>query len=105
MSLRSTISNVWHRFQGELFPALAEEVGPLLENHKRLVQVLDLVDLERFVTACMALPGRPPQDRQALARAFIAKVVRDLPTTRGLIDRLKVDAPLRRLAACEHDPE
>ena len=38
MSLRSTLSNVWNRFQGELFPALAEEVCPLLENHKRLVQ-------------------------------------------------------------------
>ena len=27
MSLRSTLSDVWNRFQGEFFPALAEEVG------------------------------------------------------------------------------
>ena len=88
MSLRSTLSNVWNRFQGELFPALAAEVGPLLENHKRLVQVLDRVEVERFVAACQAVPGRPLQDRRALARAFIAKSVWNLPTTRDLIDRV-----------------
>ena len=42
-------------------------------------------------------PGRPQEDRRALARGFIAKAVWDLPTTRHLIDRLKVDPPLRRL--------
>ncbi len=42
-------------------------------------------------------PGRPREDRQALARGFIAKAVWGLPTTRHLIDRLKVDPTLRRL--------
>ena len=28
------LSDFWHRFQGELFPALAEEVGPLLGTHR-----------------------------------------------------------------------
>ena len=97
MSLRLTLSNVWSRFQGELFPALAAEVGPLPETHKRLVQVLDRVEVERLVAACQAVPGRPLQDRRALARAFIAKLARDLPTTRDLIDRVKIDATLRRL--------
>ena len=67
MSLRSTLSNVWQRFQGELFPALAEEVDPLLESHKRLVHVLDRVEVERFIAVCQALPARPLQDSQALA--------------------------------------
>ena len=97
MSLRSTLSNVWNRFQGELFPALAEEVGPLPENHKRFVRVLDLVEIERFVATYWGVPGRPLEDRRALARAFVAKAVRDFPTTRDLIDRVKVDATLRRL--------
>ncbi len=35
MSLRSTLSNIWNRFQGELFPELADEVAPLLEKHQR----------------------------------------------------------------------
>ena len=53
MSLNSTLSNIWTRFQGELFPELAEEIGPLMEKHKHLVQVLDLVEVERFA-------GTPP---------------------------------------------
>ena len=42
-------------------------------------------------------PGRPPEDRQALARAFLAKAVFDVPTTRALIERLQIDGTLRRL--------
>ena len=97
MTLGSTLSDIWHRFQGELFPALAEEVGPLLEVHKRFVTALDLVRVERFVGEVWNGPGRPQEDRRALARGFIAKAVWDLPTTRHLIDRLKVDPTLRRL--------
>ena len=41
--------------------------------------------------------GRPEEDRAALARAFIAKAVFDIPTTRGLIERLEVDGRLCRL--------
>ena len=55
MSLHSSRSNIWNRFQGELFLVLAEKVGPLLENHKALFEILDLVQVERFVTT----PGRP----------------------------------------------
>ena len=35
MSLNSTLSNIWTRFQAELFPDLAEEIGPLMEKHKQ----------------------------------------------------------------------
>ena len=74
MTLGSTLSDIWHRFQGELFPALAEEVGPLLEVHKRFVTALDLVKVERFVGEVWnSGPGRPQEDRRALARAFIAE--------------------------------
>ncbi len=97
MSLSATISGLWNRFQGELFPDLAEEVGPLLERHRRFVTVLDLVQVERFAGQAWGSPGRPREDRCALARAFIAKAVWDLPTTRHLIDRVQTDATLRRL--------
>ncbi len=49
MTLGSTLSDLWRRFQGDLFPALAEAVGPLLETHKRFVTALDLVKVEGFV--------------------------------------------------------
>ncbi len=97
MTLGSTLSDLWQRFQGDLFPALAEAVGPLLETHKRFVTALDLVKVEGFVDEVWTGPGRPREDRRALARGVIAKAVWDLPTTRHLIDRLKVDPTLRRL--------
>ena len=82
MNLGPKLSDFWVRFQAELFPALSEEVGPLLGTHRRFVAALDLVGVEGFVGAPGSGPGRPPEDRRALARAFLAKAVRDLPTTR-----------------------
>ena len=97
MNLGSKLSDFWRRFQGELFPALSEEVGPLLETHRRFVAALDLVGVEGFVGAPGSGSGRPPEDRRALARAFLAKALWDLSTTRHLIDRLRADPALRRL--------
>ncbi len=97
MTLSAKLSDFRHRFQGELFPALAEEVGPLLGTHRRFVAAPDLVGVEGFVGAPGSGPGRNPEDRRALARAFPARAVRDLPTTRHLIDRLEADPALRRL--------
>ena len=45
--------------------------------------------------------GRPLEDRAALARAFLAKAVLDMPTTRALVERLRVEPPLRRLCGWE----
>ena len=46
--------------------------------------------------------GRPPADRNALARALPARAVWDLPTTAALIDRLLYDPTLRGL--CGRSP-
>ena len=73
MPLNSTLSSIWNRFQAELFPALAEEIGPLMEKHKHLVQVLDLVEVERFVDTYWRGPGRPQQNRRALARPSLPR--------------------------------
>jgi len=101
MPLRETLTNSWDHIQGFLFSMLREEVGPLTPQHERLVVVLDVARVETFVRMWAGLPGRPPEDRHALARAFVAKAVLDLPTTSGLIERLAVDATLRRLCGWE----
>lgn len=100
MSLLWKISDQWKRFQGSLFPWLEEEVGPLRENHRRLVQVLDQVSLAGLLRQ-PGVTGRPLESRVPFARAFIAKAVWDIPTTHGLIDRLHCDPVLRRLCGWE----
>ena len=45
--------------------------------------------------------GRPLEDRASLARAFLAKAVLDVPTTRGLVERLRMEPTLRRLCSLE----
>ena len=61
------------------------------------VTVLELARVESFLPHFHGLPGRPVEDRAALARAFIAKAVFDVPTTRALIERLEADKTLRHL--------
>jgi hypothetical protein len=101
MPLRETLSNTWDHVQGFLFPMLREEAGLLSERHERLVVVLEVAGVEAFVQSWEGLPGRPLKDRHALARAFVAKAVFGLPTTSALIERLSVDAALRRLCGWE----
>ena len=99
------LSRTWAHIQGNLFPWLTEELGPLTEAHKRVVMTLELAGVEAFVQVWPGLPGRPPRDRAALVRAFVAKAVLGLPTTSMLIERLAVDKPLRRLCGWEHPGE
>src|SRR5262245_15720590 len=101
MPLRDSLSNTWAHIQANLFPWLAEELGPLTEEHKQLITVLKVARIEAFVSTWSGLPGRPPHDRAALARAFVAKAVIGLATTAMLIDQLAVDKRLRRLCGWE----
>ena len=101
MPLPTLVSATWSHIQGNLFPWLQAELGPLTDNHKRFVTVLEMVHVEAFVQMPDGAPGRPLDDRHALARAFIAKAVLNLATTRMLIERLQVDATLRRLCGWE----
>jgi hypothetical protein len=101
MPLRESLSNTWAHIQANLFPWLAEEVGPLTETHKKIISTLEMARVEAFVQTWSGLPGRPLKDRHALARAFVAKAVLGLPQTNMLIERLAVDKPLRRLCGWE----
>ncbi len=101
MPLRQTLSRHWFRFQRELFPWLEEVVGPLGERYQRLVRVLELVGVEESLPYSKGWRGRPLKDRAALARAFLAKAVLNVATTRGLVERLRTDGTLRRLCGWE----
>lgn len=85
-----------HVLQQELFPELESSVGPLSGELKLLAAVVSMAPLELMLSARRASTGRPSRDRAALATAFMAKAVLNLPTTRDLISRLRVDAALRR---------
>src|SRR6516164_1921988 len=98
MPLRDFLSSTWDHIQDNLFPWLREELGPLTDLHKRVIVTLELARVETLVGEWRGLPGRPPSDRAALARAFVAKAVMGIPTTKMLIERLTADKQLRRAA-------
>jgi len=98
LSLLQTLSAYWIHIQGELLPGLDEALDcKLSPRHQQFVSVLGFARVETLLIACLEVPGRPPCERTALARAFIAKAVFNLPTTRVLIDMLAADRTLRRL--------
>lgn len=98
---RQVLSNIWNRFQASLFPWLQEELGELTGKQQQLIEVLEIAQIETHLPYVGQVPGRPPEDRCAIARAFVAKAVYNLPTTEMLLDQLKSDITLRRLCGWE----
>ena len=99
--LRETIAYTWWTIQDTLFPRMIEELGPLTQKQQELITTLEMLHIEAFIDSSKGYPGRPPKDRAAIARAFVAKVVYHMPTTRLLLDRLHTDIALRRLCGWE----
>ena len=91
----------WNHIQVSLFPWLREEVEPMTEQLGRLITILDVIGLGSFVPEPPRGPGRPPEDRRALARCFVAKALFGVPTTSALIERLRTDQSLRRICGFE----
>jgi len=100
MKLTDKISWLMGRVQKSLFPHLNECFDtPLTEQEKRLVSILEIVQVERYVpkSAISYWRGRKPLDRQSLARAFVAKALYRLPTTSDLIRALRATRNLRSI--------
>src|SRR4030042_1948444 len=95
------ISQVWNHIQTNLFPFMAEELGSVTEAQQKLISILELIRIEDFIPARWWRLGRPPKDRVALAKAFVAKMVYNCANTRELIERLESEPNLRRICGWE----
>lgn len=92
------LSSYWNRTQNSLFPKLEGAFDHrLTEDHKKVAQTLEILRVEETIKQPYQWTGRPAQEWSVLCRAFIAKSLLGLPTTRSLIDRLKSDESLARI--------
>ena len=101
----SGISKMWNKIlnlESTLFPALKEEfrLEELSHKEQKLIKILDFAQIEKNVTIVSIT--NTPKDREECARAFIAKSVYNIQTTRDLIDRLHSDKILRVLCGCRY---
>jgi hypothetical protein len=93
---RQLVTQFAHILQQDLFPVLQTVTGPLSRQMQLLISVMALAPLGRLLSARRACTGRPAKDRAALAVAFMAKAILNIPTTRDLIGRLQTDEALRQ---------
>src|SRR3974377_326849 len=91
----------WIGRQRRLFPHVPEEITPITPKREQLIILLDTLVLEAYVASRSRGPGRPAEDRPAIARAFVSKAVLNIPTTVALIERLHTDRSLRRICGWE----
>ena len=92
MKLKDRISWLMGTIQQSLFPHLDECLPcPLTAPEKRLVKILELVSIEKYVpmSADRQWLGRPIKEREAIARSFVAKAVMKYQHTRSLLHELK----------------
>ena len=94
-SLMGQLSFFLGKVCDSLFPHIEEKLGPLTEKHRKLIALLEMIRVEEFIQYSRAMPWRPPKNRAQIARAFVAKMVYNLNTTRALMDRLASDRRLK----------
>jgi hypothetical protein len=95
------LSHIWMRIQGTLLPFLRDELDPITERQEKLISILEIVRIEDFIKNPQPMIGRPKDDRQALARSFVAKAYYNMTTTTELIERLRGCKNLRRICGWE----
>ncbi len=89
--LQNTLSQYWLTIQGSLFPWLTDELRPLTKKQQELVTTLEILRIEAFIYSYRGFPRRPAKDRTAITRAFVGKMVYNMPITRILLDRLQTE--------------
>lgn len=101
MKITDKISWLMGRVQRSLFPHLNQCLPiPLTAQEERLVSILEIVQVEEHVPKTVRrfrYPGRKSLDRQACARAFVAKALYRHPTTSDLRRALQSAGNLRQI--------
>ena len=94
-----SLAEYWINIQASLYPRLeAICFSAMTDKLKQLVAILDVVGIEKHLPAqSRKWFGRPSTDRRAIARAFVAKAVYNVPTTAALIELLQSNLGLRQL--------
>lgn len=104
MKLREAVSWLMGSLQRSLFPLLEEcWEKPLSDKERQLLAILEMVKVEKYVpkSASNQWLGRKLLEREAIARAFVAKAVYNHPFTRTIIEALHGNSSLRRICGFE----
>lgn len=102
LTLRQQLMQFAHVLQNQLFPTVEQHIGELDDTARRLIAVLEMIPLARFIPASRGWMGRPSKDRLAIACAFVAKAVYGFSLTRQLLQRLRQDPQLRQICGWQH---
>jgi hypothetical protein len=97
-ALRERLRQFPRSFQLALVPLVEADLQqPLTPMMERLFRIWEFMEVERFVPSTRGSVDRPPRDRAALARAFVAKSVLGL-TQRPTLS--SVSTRTQRCAGC-----
>jgi len=98
----STLFDIWHSIQTQLFPWLEQELDPLSEKEREFIQIISLLDLPGHMKEYRWRGfGRKRKSRINIAKALVAKSVYKFETTDILIEYLKGCKNIRRLCGWE----
>ena len=84
------LSHHWHKIQTFLFPRLEEELGPMTTKHHKLITAIEFAKIKAVISFRCHRIGRPQEDRENIAHAYIAKAVYNLPTT-ALLHKSRIE--------------
>jgi hypothetical protein len=103
MFFRQRLSQFWTNVQLTLFPLMETRCGELSAKYKKLISILELIRIEEFIPCTKFNLGRPSQDRVAIARAYVAKMILKYSHTKSFLERLKTDKQLKLICGWEGD--
>jgi len=96
------LSSAFNSIQKWLIPNIEDEIGTLSAKQTLFVNIVEFMDLDQYSHDLAGNEqGRPNKSRQSLLKAFIAKAVYNLATTKVLIEYISSSPALRRLCGWE----